>query len=300
MPAIDFDLKLLVPLRALLEEANVTRAGQRISMGQSSMSSALGRLREQFGDELLVRVGRDYELTPMARQLLPQVQRTMAEIERALASDGPFDPATSYRVFTIMASDFAALETHDLVAAAFTGSPHLSLEFSTLPAQPTDSERDLMTHDFIVSVPGIGIEGESMELFVDHYVCLVDRGNPAVVDGQLSWEAFVALPHAVCDFGKAHLTPAARRLRELGFQREPEVKTAGFLPLPSVVSGTDLVAVVPSRLAERMSEATGTLGVPTPFDRADIIETVWWHSSRNQDPAHAWMRNLLAGHHPGT
>ncbi len=297
MPALDFDLKLLVPLRALLEEANVTRAGQRIQMGQSSMSSALGKLRDQFGDELLVRVGRDYELTPLARQLLPQVQRTMAEIERALASDGPFDPVSSYRVFTIMASDFATLEVRDLLGTVVADCPNISLEFSSLPDQPTDSERDLMTHDFIVSVPGIGIEGESIELFVDHYVCLVDRANPAIVDGELTWEAFCDLPQAVCDFGKAHLTPAARRLRELGFQREPEVKAAGFLPLPSVVAGTDLVAVVPSRLAARMSEATGTIGVPAPFGRVEIIETVWWHPSRDADPAHQWLRGLLAGHH---
>ena len=75
------DLNLLVALRALLEEANVTRAGERISMGQSSMSSALSRLRLQFNDELLVRVGRDYELTPLARLLLPQLQLTLPLIE---------------------------------------------------------------------------------------------------------------------------------------------------------------------------------------------------------------------------
>lgn len=297
MPAIDFDLKLLVALRALLEEANVTRAGQRIAMGQSSMSSALGRLREQFGDELLVRVGRDYELTPMARQLLPQVQRTMAEIERALDSDGPFDPTTSYRVFTIMTSDFGVLEVRDLLAPVLRDCPGISVEFSSLPTQPTDSDRDLMTHDFVVTVPGIGIEGQHHELFIDHYVCLLDRDNPAVVDGRLSWEAFTSLPQAASDFGKAHLTPAARRLRELGFQREPEVQTAGFLGLPSVVAGTDLVAVVPSRLADRLAGVTGTVAVEPPFGRVEILETLWWHDSREFDPAHQWLRGVLTGHH---
>ena len=65
MAISDPDLNLLVALRALLEEANVTRAGERIGMGQSTMSSALARLRTVFQDELLVRIGRDYELTPL-------------------------------------------------------------------------------------------------------------------------------------------------------------------------------------------------------------------------------------------
>jgi DNA-binding transcriptional LysR family regulator len=289
------DLNLLVALRALLEEANVTRAGDRIHMGQSSMSSALSRLRVQFADELLVRVGRDYELTPLARLLLPQIQLTLPLIEHALGSEAPFDPASSYRVYTLMMSDYAALELKVLFASALADAPGIRIEIVPLPPQPTDAQRDLLKNDFVVVVPGIGIEGESAELFVDHYVCLVDRANPALMDGQLSWEAFTALPHAVCDFGQAHLTPADRRLHELGFMRAPRVKTASFMPLPSVVAGTDLVSIVPSRLAERLGPVTGTIGVEAPFGRVDIIETMWWHPAHNSDPSHVWFRETLLG-----
>src|SRR5690348_18420620 len=100
----------MVALRALLEEANVTRAGERIGLGQSTMSSALARLRTVFQDELLVRVGREYELTPLARQILPQLQLTLPLVARALGQTEPFDPVTSRRVFRIQVSDFSALE----------------------------------------------------------------------------------------------------------------------------------------------------------------------------------------------
>ena len=53
-----FDLTLLVALDILLEECNVTRASDRLHIGQSAASAALARLREYFGDELLVPVGR--------------------------------------------------------------------------------------------------------------------------------------------------------------------------------------------------------------------------------------------------
>lgn len=287
------DLNLLIALRALLEEANVTRAGDRIQMGQSSMSSALSRLRTQFGDELLVRVGRDYELTPLARLLLPQVQMTLPLIEQALGSEAPFDPQTSYRNYTLMMSDFAAMELKSLFALALLAAPEIRINLLPLPTNPTDSQRDLLKHDFVAAVPGIGIEGEHAELFVDQYVCLVDKDNPALVDGELSWEAFTNLPQAVCDFGQAHLTPADRKLRELGFAREAHVKTTSFMPLPSIISGTQLVAVVPKRLADRFAPLSNAIGVPAPFGKVDIIQTLWWHSSHNTDPAHVWLRNIL-------
>lgn len=287
------DLNLLIPLRALLVEANVTKAGQSIHMGQSSMSTALARLRQHYDDELLVRVGRDYELTPLGRVLLPQVQLALSLVEKAMFGDPRFDPSAVERTFTVMTSDFAALELRDAFAAIHQQAPGLRIELRPLPANPTDAERDLMNSDFIVAVPGIGIEGRSAVLFVDHYVCLVDPANSALVDGQLTWEAFADLPQAVPHFGKAHVTPAGRRLSELGFHRSPRVRTSGFLPLPTVVAGTELVGVVPSRLAVRLGPTSGTVGIPTPFGRVLIHETLWWHPSYDNDPAHAWFREEL-------
>ncbi|TQL48406.1 DNA-binding transcriptional LysR family regulator [Homoserinimonas aerilata] len=287
------DLNLLVALRALLEETNVTRAGDRLQVGQSAMSSALARLRQQYNDELLVRVGRDYELTPLARLLLPQVQRTIPLIERALGSEGPFDPLTSYRSYTIRGSDFAMTELQPMVTRALDAAPGIRIDMLPLPAQPTSSERDLLKSDFVAAVPGIGIEGNSRTLFRDVYVCLVDSNNPALIDGQLSWDAFRGLPQAVANFGQAHHTPADRRLRELGFPRVARVTTNSFLPLPSAIAGTDLVAVVPRRLAERLGPTTGTIGVPTPFGEVEIIETLWWHPAHDSDPAHVWLRETL-------
>ncbi len=71
MASGDPDLNLLVALRALLEETNVTHAGARLGLGQSTMSSALSRLRTLFHHELRVRVGRDDELATLELILRP-------------------------------------------------------------------------------------------------------------------------------------------------------------------------------------------------------------------------------------
>ena len=52
-----FDLNLLRALDALLSERNVTRSAERLFVTQQAMSGSLGRLREYFDDELLVRGG---------------------------------------------------------------------------------------------------------------------------------------------------------------------------------------------------------------------------------------------------
>jgi len=286
------DLNLLVPLRALLEEANVTRAGQRVQMGQSSMSSALARLRSVFNDELLVRVGREYELTPLARDLLPQVQTALPMIERVLAGDVATDPTATRRTLTIMMTDYATIRLQGALAQVLSEAPSLEVDVVPLPERPMESERDLIMHDFVIAVPGIGVEGESHPIMDDDYVCLADAANPVIRDGVLSFDGFVAAPQAVAQFGRMHFTPADRRLRELGVdRREPRVTTSSFLPLPSVVAGTDLIAVVPRKLAEMLGPATGTVGVEAPFGRVQIPLRLWWHESHTADPVHTWFRD---------
>src|ERR1700739_441773 len=99
------DLNLMVALKALLEEGNGTRAGGKIGKSQPAMSTALARLRRHYQDELLVRVGRDHELTPFAKALLPSVQQAMLGVELAVDRGQRFDPATSEHAFRIHASD---------------------------------------------------------------------------------------------------------------------------------------------------------------------------------------------------
>lgn len=286
------DLNLLVALRALLEEENVTRAGEKLGMGQSTMSSALARLRAVFEDELLVRIGRDYELTPLARQLLPQVQLTLPLIEQALGQEGRFDPATSARRFSVQASDYAAVELRPLFLRAAAGTG-IAVDLRTLSMDVVTDESDLLAHDFMVVVPELSAEAEGIDLYTDEYVVIADAANPAVATGEISVQDFARLPHVWSDFGRGHLTPVERRMRELGFAPTVRVRTSTLLAIPPIVSGTDLLGVVPRRLVERHAAATRTVAVPTPFPPVPLQLRLWWHAAHNYDPAHLWFREFV-------
>lgn len=288
------DLNLLVALKALLEEGNVTHAGNRIGMSQPAMSGILARLRRHYHDEILVRAGRDYELTPLAKSLLPRVQETVRQVEDALGLSRGFDPATSDRLFTITLSDYAMLVIHEpLQRRVHAAAPSVRLEFTDLAADLADSDRALLRYDLMVGPLGYSFPGRHELLFADRLVCVVDPGNRLLRDGRLTLADLAELPHAVATFRGGGGTPADRALEELGVDRRVLVRALGFLPLPFVVVGTDAVAVVPERLARRFERDGRVVVVEPPFGRVDMLESMWWHPVRSADPGHCWLRSVM-------
>jgi DNA-binding transcriptional LysR family regulator len=289
------DLNLLLPLKALLEEGNVTRAGQRLELSQPAMSSALARLRRRFDDELLVRSGRDYELTPFARELLPEVQHAVRLLGRALHLEDEFDPGTSTRTFRLGMSDYAIAVLHEpLVRLLEAQAPGVRLSIAPLGPESRSSPRALLDHDVLVAPLGLGFQGRSRPLWRDRMVVLADRANPRLVDGRLTLEDLAALPHAVASFGPGVLTPVDRAFGELGIERRVALQVFGFLPLPFVLERTDLVAVVPEKLARIHLRDDGPLVlVEPPFGEVLLVEGYWFAHDRLSDPAHRWLFDRL-------
>jgi DNA-binding transcriptional LysR family regulator len=295
MTVAGMDLNLLIALRAMLEEANVTRAGERIGMAQPAMSTALARLRRHYRDDLLVRVGRDYELTPFARSLLPLIEQTMPLIEQALALGDDFDAATSTRTFSIILSDYAfAVISEPLLRQISQFAPHVRVEFGPIPWDMHVSDRGLLQYDILVGPLGCGFPGLSAVLFHDRFVCVTDPAHERLSGGALSLADFQDLPHAVANFGP-NLTPLDRALSAKGIRQNPRVSSVGWLSLPFVVAGTDLVAVLPERLARRVADVARVTIVEPPFGDVDIVEAVWWHPTREADPGHRWLLGLMRG-----
>jgi len=289
------DLNLLVALGALLEERNLTRAGEKTSMSQPAMSGALARLRRHFDDELLVRDGRQYELTPLAHRLLPDVRDALRQVERTLEARPEFD-LTSTRTFSLAMSDYAVTVLVDrLLRRVRELAPGVGLTVSPVPTDMHESDRGLLQHDMVIGPVGVPFPGESEEIFRDRFVCIVDPGNSRLVRGVLSLADFGELPQAVATFGQRDvLNQAELALMELGVPRHVQVTTVGWLPLPFVVAGTDLVAVLPERLATRVASTAGVAVCEPPFGTIELIEAAWWHPTRSGDQAVRWLRSITA------
>jgi DNA-binding transcriptional LysR family regulator len=258
------------------------------------MSTALGRLRRHYKDELLVRVGRGYELTPFAKALVPSVQRTLTSVELVLDVGRGFDPATSRQVFHLFASDYAITVLGEpLLRHLAHAAPGVRLDVADIPMDMHSSERGLMRCDALIGPLGFGFPGAHGPLFRDRFVCVVDPANPRLRDGRLDMAALEELPHATRSSGGTHVPPTDRVLDELGVRRRVRVTTVGWVPLPYLVAGTDLVAIIPERLALRVAVPAGLAVVEPPFGRVELIETLWWHPDRATTAEHAWLRRTV-------
>ncbi|MEI2810210.1 MAG: LysR family transcriptional regulator [Nocardioides sp.] len=285
------DLNLLLPLKVLLEEGNVTRAGQRLELSQPAMSAALARLRRRFDDELLVRAGRDYELSPFAQDLLPEVQHAARLMAQALQLEDEFDQATSDRVFRLCMSDYAISVLHDpLFGIVSRAAPGVRLVIEPLSPDIRGSGRALVEYDALVAPLGIGFPGDSRPLWKDRMVVVCNAQHPSLQDGRLTLDDLRELPHAIGTFGPGVLTPVDRVFGELGINRRVALEVAGFLPLPFVVQGTDMVAVVPGLLARTFDFPDSALAVvEPPFGDVLLAEGYWFAPDRLSDSAHRWL-----------
>jgi DNA-binding transcriptional LysR family regulator len=251
------DLNLLAVLGALLEHRNVTRAGERLSLSQPTMSGALARLRQHFGDELLVRSGREYQLTPLADGLLPAVREALGQVERTLRMPAEFDPEDSVRRFSIAISAQSILALGGLLRRVHELAPrravrHVADHRRAAGDRPRPAR--IRRADRARGIPRGRRAGGALR---DRVVYVADPANPRLRDGRdrFTAEDLAALPHAAARLPQADLITGA--LDELGVTPKVVATTGGWLPLPFLVAGTDLVAAVPERLARRVSSAAG-------------------------------------------
>ncbi|GGM94762.1 LysR family transcriptional regulator [Lentzea pudingi] len=289
------DLNLLNALDALLDERSVTRAGRRIGLSQPAMSDALGRLRRHFGDELLVRVGNRYELTPLGASLRASSAAAVELVDQTFRIAESFDPATCEREFTLLASDYAAgvLGSH-LIAAVRGQAPGARLRFGRIPAE--EPETTITPHarnvDGFVLPRGIAVEGfPGVTLFRDRWVCALSDDNPAALQ-PLTVEVLASLPWVLHELAE-RATSIMGTLRAHGLRPEVEVVVDQFSLVADLVRESKRACVVQERLLAGKATSAGLQLLPLPFDVAPVVETFWWHPVHTRDPAHRWLRDQV-------
>jgi LysR family nod box-dependent transcriptional activator len=288
----DVDLNLLVTLEALLRERNVTRAGHVLGASQPAMSAALARLRDMFGDQLLMRVGREYRLTPLARDLIGPLQATLASLEATLERRTGFDPRTSTREFKIAASDYAFyVLAHPLLEHLNEVAPGVRLHLRVADAS---TARKLASGRLDLSIQPSGIMPNFAAdvLFRDTWVCAVWSGNQDVSD-PITVEEWAALPHACFAFGRTGIVLADLMLGPLAEMRTRQVLCESFLALPLLLPNTRLLAMLPSRMASLFARNTDIRLVKPPKPLPAWSEAMSWNTLYDNDPAHSWLRQQL-------
>jgi DNA-binding transcriptional LysR family regulator len=289
------DLNLLVAFDALLDGRSVTRAADRLCVGQSAMSSTLARLRRLFDDPLLVRQGRALVPTPYAESLVKPVREVLDGVESILARRTEFDPRRDQRSFSVIASDYTMVTfLTPLPARLEVEAPGVRLWVS--PPGDDYVERLARGRVDLVIVPREVFtpyrEFPHQFLFQDRFVCAVDAANDMVGD-TVTLEEFTTLPYLATSCGH-EVSPAEAQLDALGIARSTEI-TAAFGLAPLLLRGTRRIALIHERLAWFLSEQTSLRLVEPPMPLQPIHQLMLWADRAEHDPGHQWLRRRIAG-----
>lgn len=303
---IEVDLNLLRVFDTLYELRSVTRAAARLGLTQSAVSHALRRLRDALDDPLFVRAPGGLQPTARAIEIAPGVREGLAQLRGAL-SPTEFDPASASRTFTLAAgSYFCVLLVPALMAELRRRAPGVVLRILPLGpdllAEFDESTVDLALGAFTRVPSRLSTE----PLFREELVWIAAADNPiarapvtpdrlraaprlAVSGGR----PFEALRAATADGGLAR--KAIVETGDVAHMQESEESAAVYDAFTAmrVVAGTDLVALVPRRFAERGAGPTSFVLLDGGDEGGGIDLVMLWHGKLSDDPGLAWLRGLV-------
>lgn len=288
------DLNLLVYFDALMQTRHVSRAAERLGVGQPAMSAALGRLRDLFEDPLLVREGNAMVPTERALALENEVRNVLRDIEHVIEPPGDFDPSTSGRRFRVRMSDLLTfLLMEGLAQSLEQDAPDIELQVEHLSP---DQTVDALAHDKIDAAVSTGLEPpksvRTMRLFHDTVVCVARRGLP--VKTKLSGpDAFARMPQIRVSQSPLDYRFADDQLHRIGLERNVAISVPHWLAVPDILCSTSLVAAVPASFAQRIAGKYPLTAYPLDFFDTGFYWSLYWHARYDNDLAQKWFRAQL-------
>lgn len=305
---LNLDLNLLNLFDTLYELRSVTKAAARLNLTQSAISHALRRLREAMGDPLFVRAAGGLHPTARAVEIAPGIRAGLAQLRGAMAPTA-FTPATSTRSFTIATGTyFCALMIPELIKRGRIISPGVS--FRVVPID-TGLLVDLDERSIDVALGAftkVPARLVTQPLFREDLVWIASRDNPisrgTVGHDRLAAQSRLAIagtrPFEAARALSAEGGIELKIVADVARAMTPElvgdecVTVYETLTAVAVVEQTDLIALVPRRIAQIGVESGRIVIVEAEQRREGIELTMLWHGKFGDDDGLAWLRALIA------
>ncbi|MET1077704.1 MAG: LysR family transcriptional regulator [Pseudomonas sp.] len=285
------DLNLLIVFETLIHERSVTRAAEKLFLGQPAISAALSRLRSLFDDPLFVRTGRSMEPTPRAQEIFLLLQPALDSISTAVSKAQAFDPATAQTVFRVGLSDdveFALLPP--LLRRIRAEAPGVVLVVRRA--------NYLLMHGLLASGEiSVGVS-YTEELPANAKRKTLRRSRPRLlradsVPGRLSLDDYCARPHALVSFAGDLGGFIDDELAKIDKTRKVVLAVPQFNGLGTLLAGTDIVATVPDYAAEVLIAGGGLRAEDLPIETQSFELSMAWRGAQDNDPAERWLRSRI-------
>lgn len=287
------DFSLLVALNVLLEAQSVTRAAQSLGISQPAMSAQLARLRHLFNDPLLTPSGRKLIPTARALEITEPLKTILADLDLLVRESTHFEPGETDRIFRLIGTDYVhAVVAPDLQETFGQEAPTARL--ALLPLNPPDVWQQLERDEAdLALVTGMDLPEARRRMGLEETFKFIQRKNhprgikPCTVDEFCAAEHLLISPEGGGFFGATD-----KILADLGKARRIVSSVPSFLLAPAMVAATDLIGMIPARLAAANLDTIDCFDPPFPSPRFSV--DILWHPRRQNDPGHVWLRTLVS------
>jgi DNA-binding transcriptional LysR family regulator len=287
----NIDLNLLRTLQPLLEERHISRAAKRAFVSQPAMSRALNRLRDTFGDPLLVRSNGTYERTPRGERVLREIEMIMRRLD-AIVHDQEFIPAQGRERFRVAMTDHGStILLPNLLERLRKSAPDSELILSAVGPH-TNDEVAAGRIDLSLCAEEVPPALENEVIFNLDFVCLIGS-RQRIRSRRLALKQYLQLPHAMILTGDGHQAMVDRPLAALGLKRHVALRIPFFIPAVLAIAQTDLVLTVPRTLAKMTKRITSLRMIEPPRELKPFPYFMSWHPRLTNEAAHAWLREQI-------
>ena len=291
----EVDANLLVTLDALLVDASVTRAAERLGRSSSAISHALAKLREVFADELFVRAGQKLVPTAKAVELAPTVHVILAGMESLLRPSKPFDPSLAIRDFSVASSEAAELILLQPLRQRLKPlAPSVRVDWIPFHREDNiDALRNGRCH-FMIDIEGVPVPAPDirvLKLFDDKLITLARDGHP--LTRRKTADRFAAADHIEVNSLPA-IEPINRAVAADKLACNVSSRVSSVLVGLLLALNSDALITLPASLAQILEKQFGLVRVHQPFGPIAFPVRLLWHSSYDRDECHAWVRGELS------
>jgi len=292
---VDIDLNLLVVFQQMFQTRHVSSVAKRLGVSQPTVSNALARLRRTFGDELFVRTAQGMQPTPYALRISEPIAQALASVSQALNQEERFDPGSSQRRFVIAMTDVGEIHFMPaLVERCSNVAPHVGI--SSVRASAVDWQQNMETGQIDLAVGAFTDVAESLyqrRLFSQPYVTMFRKGH-RFGERRVDLKEFLAARHLFVTSPESPYDQINARLEKAGIARSVHFQVPHFTAVPYIISATDMVVTVPSKLAEQACGPFGLAFIQPPLRLPALHTSIFWHRRYNQDSGNQWLRGLIA------
>jgi len=296
-----FDLNLLRVMNALLETGSTVGAAQRLHMSQPAVSAALGRLRHALNDPLFLRQGRTLTPTDFASQMQEPLSDLLHQAETLLNGPEGFDPRKEEVSFKISGSDFfAELLMPQLADHLSRVAPLVRVQLVNLVPDSYVNALDTFDIDLAL-IPKIELPSwaDQEVVFISQFSVIARKDNPRLLHAGLKPDDVIPLD-LFCDLGHVLFSPDGKlramgdaALAKVGRERRIAMSLPVFSGVYNAVAASDLIALMPRSLAQKMAPRVGFELYKAPIPLPQVEMAMIWHRRITHSPAHIWLKEQL-------